>query len=266
VVLTSEADVPIAIEAIVGLGYIHKGTRGVPGRESFNLPEGLPAHHLYLVVAGSRPHLDHVLLRDLLRRDRFVPPSTPPRSGATPICCPGTERDTRMRSPHSSSGFLPERVRRRASRWWSNLFFDGVTYRWRAQLEHEDVSSLVAAAFGSPPIVGWFLRTRPIALGWVSAHEGKRLVGFVNVAWDGGDHASIFDTAVLPELQHRGIGSRLVGRAAQEARRAGCRWLHVDFEAPLADFYFEACGFRPTAAGLIDLELLRASRRPRGNR
>jgi hypothetical protein len=40
----------------------------------------------------------------------------------------------------------------------------------------------------------------------------------------------------------------------------------VDFEAPLADFYFEACGFRPTAAGLIDLDIASGVPRPSGNR
>jgi hypothetical protein len=30
-------------------------------------------------------------------------------------------------------------------------------------------------------------------------------------------------------------------------------WLHVDFEERLAPFYFDPCGFRPTAAGLINL-------------
>jgi hypothetical protein len=29
--------------------------------------------------------------------------------------------------------------------------------------------------------------------------------------------------------------------------------LHVDFEADLGSFYFDACGFRPTDAGLIHL-------------
>jgi hypothetical protein len=30
-------------------------------------------------------------------------------------------------------------------------------------------------------------------------------------------------------------------------------WLHVDFDDSLRDFYFGACGFRPTTAGLIAL-------------
>ena len=51
----------------------------------------------------------------------------------------------------------------------------------------------------------------------------------------------------------RGIGTGLVRRAVAGARHAKCEWLHVDFEDHLRGFYFEACGFTPTNAGLIRL-------------
>jgi hypothetical protein len=35
-----------------------------------------------------------------------------------------------------------------------------------------------------------------------------------------------------------------------EAFRAGCDWVHVDYEPEYVSFYENACGFRPTAAGL----------------
>ncbi|GAA1382784.1 hypothetical protein GCM10009639_02270 [Kitasatospora putterlickiae] len=47
--------------------------------------------------------------------------------------------------------------------------------------------------------------------------------------------------------------SRLVAAAAANARAAGCDWLHVDFEPHLRDYYLDACGFRPTDAGLLRL-------------
>ena len=90
------------------------------------------------------------------------------------------------------------------------------------------------------------------SLTYVAAYSGERLVGFVNVAWDGGVHAFLLDTTVHPEFQRRGIGRELVARAAQEARALGCAWLHVDFEPHLEGFY-RGCGFRATQAGLIDL-------------
>lgn len=91
------------------------------------------------------------------------------------------------------------------------------------------------------------------SLCWVSAHAGERLVGFVNVAWDGGAHAFLLDTAVHPEFRRRGIGTSLVRCAADEARELGARWLHVDYEARYAEFY-RRCGFESTLAGLIRLD------------
>ena len=90
------------------------------------------------------------------------------------------------------------------------------------------------------------------SLVYVCACDGPTLVGFVNVAWDGGKHASVFDTAVHPEYRRRGVGSRLIKRAIELARQRGAHWLHVDFEPHLSEFYGK-CGFRPTAAGLIEL-------------
>jgi N-acetylglutamate synthase-like GNAT family acetyltransferase len=55
-------------------------------------------------------------------------------------------------------------------------------------------------------------------------------------------------------VRRRGVGTELVAVAAQEAAAAGCEWLHVDFEDELQAFYFDSCGFRPTNAGLIELD------------
>jgi GrpB-like predicted nucleotidyltransferase (UPF0157 family) len=70
VVVAEVGGVPRALAALASLGYEHEGDLGVAGREALRAPDtpALPYHHLYVVVAGSRPHLDHVLLRDYLRR------------------------------------------------------------------------------------------------------------------------------------------------------------------------------------------------------
>ena len=91
------------------------------------------------------------------------------------------------------------------------------------------------------------------SLGWVTARDGHDLIGFVNVAWDGGVHAFILDTLVSVQYRHRGTGARLVALAVEGARAARCEWLHVDFDDHLRRFYFDACGFVPTNAGLIAL-------------
>ncbi len=79
-----------------------------------------------------------------------------------------------------------------------------------------------------------------------------RLIGYVNVAWDGGQHAFLLDTTVDAEFQRRGIATHLVRLVTDAARTRGATWLHVDYEPRLEPFY-AACGFRPTKAGLISL-------------
>lgn len=91
------------------------------------------------------------------------------------------------------------------------------------------------------------------SLAFVCAYHENRLIGFVNLAWDGGKHSFLLDTLVHPEFRRRGIGRELIRRAVAEAGERGLRWVHVDFEPHLQTFY-EQCGFRNTAAGLIRLE------------
>ena len=86
----------------------------------------------------------------------------------------------------------------------------------------------------------------------VGAYDGPLLVGFVNVAWDGGMHAFILDTCVDPACRRQGIALRLLAQAAETARARGAAWLHVDFEPQLEPLYRQA-GFGPTAAGLMRL-------------
>ena len=131
-----------------------------------------------------------------------------------------------------------------------------VGLQWRGPLDDAEMVDLVAS-HGGNPAAGWWDRIRPHSLGWVTARtEDGLLVGFVNVATDGGDHAFLIDTKTRGDFQRQGIATRVVELAAKQAKAAGCEWLHVDFEDELAPFYFDACGFEPTAAGLIHLPSL----------
>jgi GNAT superfamily N-acetyltransferase len=113
---------------------------------------------------------------------------------------------------------------------------------------------------GGRAVEGWWDRIRGHSLGWVTARAPDgAVIGFVNVAWDGGDHAFLLDTKTHSAFQRTGIGTRLVAVAARNAKAAGCEWLHADFEQDLAPFYLDACGFRRTPAGLIHLPSLSAS-------
>lgn len=119
------------------------------------------------------------------------------------------------------------------------------------QVTSAEVNALRSAAWSDVGDQDW----EPIlrrSLGWVCALDGDRLVGFVNVAWDGGVHAFLLDTTVHPDVQGQGIGTALVQDATAMARDRGAEWLHVDFEDHLGSFY-AGCGFGPASAGLIDL-------------
>jgi GNAT superfamily N-acetyltransferase len=114
-----------------------------------------------------------------------------------------------------------------------------------------DMQALWSAAWGSDTMPNW-ASILPRSLAHVGAREDGRLIGFVNVAWDGGVHAFLLDICVHPDYRRRGLGQQLVRRAAALARDRGAQWLHVDFE-PHLDTFYRDCGFRPTAAGLIRL-------------
>ena len=133
-----------------------------------------------------------------------------------------------------------------------------VQFAWRGAVTDEELVSL-SRSHGGTGVAGWWDRIREHSLGWVTARDSTELVGFVNVAWDGCDHAFLLDPKVRPDLQRRGIGTELVRIAAQYAKGARCEWLHVDFDDELASFYYDACGFEPTPAGLLHLPELRVS-------
>lgn len=117
------------------------------------------------------------------------------------------------------------------------------------------MNALHVDAFGAESSVetDWTSLVESNSLGWVTAREQQRLVGFVNVLSDGQTHAWIQDVMVSSGSRHLGIGSQLVARAREASKVAGCKCLHVDFEEGLGDFYIQACGFRPVPTGLLDL-------------
>jgi GNAT superfamily N-acetyltransferase len=121
-------------------------------------------------------------------------------------------------------------------------------------ITNEALTELRAAAWTGAGGQDWGSILRR-SLGWVCATADTRLIGFVNLAWDGGVHAFLLDTTVHPDYQRQGIGRALVAEAAAMAREGGAEWLHVDFEDELDPFY-RGCGFSPAAAGLLDLSAM----------
>jgi ribosomal protein S18 acetylase RimI-like enzyme len=127
-----------------------------------------------------------------------------------------------------------------------------VEYRHNPELCNRHLNDLFATSW-----IGHTERDfRPVlkqSLGYIGAFETDQLIGFVNVAWDGGSHAFILDTTVHPNFQRRGVGTQLVKEASKLARCAKIEWLHVDCNQELARFYFNSCGFVTTTAGLMKL-------------
>jgi GrpB-like predicted nucleotidyltransferase (UPF0157 family) len=67
VLLNSAADLPIVIQRLASLGYIHRGDLGITGREAFVTPPSLPPHHIYVCLPESQEYRRHLVLRNYLR-------------------------------------------------------------------------------------------------------------------------------------------------------------------------------------------------------
>ena len=140
---------------------------------------------------------------------------------------------------------------------WSASYVGFMTmiYQWRGTFTNQEINALHAEAFNTRVFDAsewnWVELVHRHSLGWVVARMDAGLVGFVNVVWDGLVHAWLQDTMVCVQARGRSIGTELVARARDGAKAAGCEYLHVDFEDHLRPFYFGACGFTPTSAGLM---------------
>ena len=128
-----------------------------------------------------------------------------------------------------------------------------VSYRVGGELPDEELNRFYSACWPDH-VPQSYQQVLDHSLLFVTARSGGQLVGFVNMAWDGGEHAFLLDTLVRPDVRRNGIGTELCKRAVEAARSYNIKWVHVDFEPHLQRFYAE-CGFRPTEAGLIKLRM-----------
>ena len=127
-----------------------------------------------------------------------------------------------------------------------------IEYEHNSDVGNDDLNALFADAWPGHTQRD-FSPVLSQGLGYVCARIDGVLVGFVNVAWDGGVHAFLLDPTVRTDMRRQGIGIQLVRHAIDLARSRGTEWLHVDYEPRLAEFYAK-CGFRTTEAGLINLK------------
>jgi GNAT superfamily N-acetyltransferase len=134
---------------------------------------------------------------------------------------------------------------------------ESIVFEWRGAFTNAEVNWLHAEAFETRIFDesewNWRELTARHSLGWVTARRGDGLVGFTNVLWDGLVHAWIQDVMVATTARGQRIGVRLVHVARDAAARAGCDFLHVDFDERLRRFYIDECGFKPVCGGLMAL-------------
>jgi GNAT superfamily N-acetyltransferase len=125
-----------------------------------------------------------------------------------------------------------------------------VIYQVNPPADNASLNVLFAAAWDNHSETD-FAYLLTYCMTYICAYHDEDLVGFVKLAWDGGEHAFLLDTTVHPAMQRQGIGQQLVMKAVQAAREHGIMWVHVDYE-PHLDGFYRGCGFRPTLAGLIN--------------
>ena len=99
-------------------------------------------------------------------------------------------------------------------------YIPGVTimidYRVNYKINNEMLNSLFADALSNHT---WkdFSPILSHNLGHVCAIEGDILIGFINIAWDGGMHAFLLDPTVRLEFLRQDIGTHLVRHAIEFA-------------------------------------------------
>ena len=69
VLIRSNAQFAEIRDCLERFGYIHRGSRGVEGREVFRCVIDLPKHLLYVCEQTSRPAIEHLSFRNRLRND-----------------------------------------------------------------------------------------------------------------------------------------------------------------------------------------------------
>ncbi|HEX5656042.1 MAG TPA: GNAT family N-acetyltransferase [Polyangiales bacterium] len=145
---------------------------------------------------------------------------------------------------YEALGYLPvqHRLERRVSE---------IAIAVRGEVREDELQRLFAASWPERGAQS-YAAVLAKSLLWVTARTSE-LVGFVNVATDGGERAFLIDTTVHPSARLRGVGRSLVRAAVAATKSRGLQWLHVDY-APAHERFYRSCGFTTTRAGLIDLQ------------
>ena len=133
---------------------------------------------------------------------------------------------------------------------------------WRGAFANEEVNRLHGEAFGHAlSNDDWWAQVNRHSLGWICLRSAGRLVGFVNVAWDGGVHAFLLDTMIAVSERRKGScgaddQTRRRGSEKRGLRMAACR-----FHAEAAGVLFRRVRFSLHRCRRDRAEIVNAFRR-----
>lgn len=69
IVVPSTSHMPILIDRLTTINYVHNGDQGVPGREAFKRPQNTPAHNLYACAQDNLNLRNHLTIRNHLKQN-----------------------------------------------------------------------------------------------------------------------------------------------------------------------------------------------------
>lgn len=76
--------------------------------------------------------------------------------------------------------------------------------------------------------------------------DDEKLVGFGRAISDGAYQAAIYDVAVIPDYQGKGIGKMIIDHIVQKC--PNCNF--ILYSAPGKDLFYEKCNFRKMKTGM----------------
>lgn len=80
----------------------------------------------------------------------------------------------------------------------------------------------------------------------VFVFDNEKMVGFGRAISDGAFQAAIYDVAVIPDYQGKGIGRMIIGHIIQKC--PNCNF--ILYSAPGKDLFYEKCNFRKMKTGM----------------
>jgi len=269
-IVASAAEIPLAIERLATIGYVHEGNLGVEGREPFRPPAGEQRHHLYLLAEGANELRRHLAFRDALRADarlrseygalkRFLADRH-----STDVAAYTAGKDAfveaallRCQPRPTSNGehgtITPARLPFSLRRGRPNDALS-ILEAQRSAIRGTAAASYTPAIIDewAPPIIvpqrveafaRWIERDEELII--VATDSNERIIGFGSIVPNSAELRALY---VAAAHGRRGVGRAILGRLEELAREVGLSELHMDSSINAVPFY-EANGFTSLEQG-----------------